>query len=135
MLLIEAEARAQLGQYNLARALLLELGAVRDPQMATRLAQRTDAKTYNSDTHGEFTTIVDEILFQRRVELWCEAGRLFDLKRLNLGFTRDYTGSNHSQKIITKVTTAGSKEFTLPIPRHEFDGNENMNIEIDQNPL
>ncbi|MEN6619922.1 MAG: RagB/SusD family nutrient uptake outer membrane protein [Rikenellaceae bacterium] len=135
MLLIEAEAKAHLSQFAAARTLLMELGAVRDPNMATRLAARTDAATYNSDTHGAFTTIMDEILFQRRIELWCEAGRLFDLKRLKLGFTRSYTGTNHSQLLLTKVTTVGSKEFVLPIPQQEFDGNENMDIATDQNPL
>ncbi len=135
MLLIEAEAKARAGQYSAARTLLLELGAVRDPNMATRISARTDAATYNSDTHGTFVTIMDEILFQRRIELWGEAGRLFDLKRLNLGFTRDYTGTNHSQLIKTINTAAKSKEFVLPIPQQEFDGNENLNIETDQNPI
>ncbi len=135
MLLIEAEARARLNQFGAARTLLLELGAVRDPEMAARIATRTDANTYNTNTRGAFVTIMDEILFQRRVELWCEAGRLFDIKRLNVGFTRDYSGSNHSQKLLTISTAAKSKEFVLPIPQHEFDGNENMDIETDQNPL
>ena len=135
MLLIEAEAKARLGQYPAARTLLMELGAVRDPNMAARLSARTDANTYNSDTHGAFVTIMDEILFQRRIELWGEAGRLFDIKRLGLGFTRDYPGTNHSQLIKTINTGVKSKEFVLPIPQQEFDGNENLNIETDQNPL
>ena len=135
MLLIEAEARVRLAQYPAARTLLLELGAVRDPNMATRLANRTDAATYNSNTQGAFVTIMDEILFQRRIELWGEAGRLFDIKRLGLGFTRDYPGTNHSQLIKTISTAPKSKEFVLPIPQQEFDGNENMDIATDQNPL
>lgn len=135
MLLIEAEAKARLTQYNAARTLLLELGAVRDPEMATRIAARSDAATYNTDSHGALNTIVDEILFQRRVELWFEAGRLFDIKRLKIGFNRDYSGTNHSNLLKTKVTTANSKEFVLPIPQQEFDGNENMDIGVDQNPL
>jgi hypothetical protein len=135
MLLIEAEARVKLSQFDAARTLLLELGAVRDPQMAARLDARTNSATYNTDTQGDLTTLMDEVLFQRRIELWCEAGRLFDLKRLKLGFNRDYTGTNHSQLLKTISTAAGSKEFVLPIPQQEFDGNENMDIETDQNPL
>lgn len=135
MLLIEAEAKARLTQYSAARTLLLELGAVRDPGMATRIASRTDANTYNTDSHGAFNTIMDEILFQRRVELWSEAGRIFDIKRLKIGFVRDYSGTNHSQLLKTIATTVGSKEFILLIPRQEFDGNENMDLETDQNPL
>ncbi len=135
MLLIEAEAKARQSQFGAARTLLLELGALRDPNMATRLAGRTDAATYNSNTRGEFITIMDEILFQRRIELWGEAGRLFDIKRLGLGFTRSYTGTNHSQLLLTISTAVKSKEFVLPIPQQEFDGNENMDIETDQNEL
>ncbi|EKE04566.1 MAG: hypothetical protein ACD_20C00049G0003 [uncultured bacterium] len=135
MLLIEAEAKARLTQYSAARTLLLELGAVRDVNMATRLASRTDAATYNSDTHADPVTLMDEILLQRRIELWAEAGRIFDLKRLRLGFTRSYTGTNHSQLLLDKTTTVGSKEFVLPIPQQEFDGNEFMDIATDQNPL
>lgn len=135
MLLIEAEAKARLTQYSDARDLLLELGAVRDPDMASRIAARSDALTFNQDSHGALNTILDEILFQRRVELWFEAGRLFDLKRLKIGFDRDYNGTNHSSLLKTKNTSANSKEFVLPIPQQEFDGNENMDIDTDQNPL
>ncbi len=134
MLLIEAEAKCRAGDFGGAKALLVELGSVRGIDMTTRLASRTDVATYNSDTHAAPVTLMDEILLQRRIELWCEAGRIFDLKRLKLGFTRDYPGSNHSQKLANVVTTAGSKEFTLLIPRQEFDGNENMDINTDQNP-
>lgn len=135
MLLIEAEARVRLTQYDAARTLLLELGAVRDPQMAARIAGRTNSAVYNTNTTGALTTLMDEVLFQRRIELWGEAGRLFDLKRLGLGFDRDFTGTNHSQLLKTISTAPKSKEFVLPIPQQEFDGNENMDIETDQNPL
>ena len=83
----------------------------------------------------QLTTLMDEVLFQRRIELWGEAGRLFDIKRLGLGFDRDFAGTNHSQLLKTISTAPKSKEFVLPIPQQEFDGNENMDIETDQNPL
>jgi hypothetical protein len=72
-------------------------------------------------------------LFQRRVELWSELPRIFDLQRLGLGYTRDYTGSNQTQKVVGKDTGAGSKYFILPIPQAEIDGNANINSS-DQNP-
>lgn len=45
---------------------------------------------------------MDEILFQRRIELWGESGRIFDLQRLGLGYNRTYAGSNHTQKVGNK---------------------------------
>jgi starch-binding outer membrane protein, SusD/RagB family len=67
--------------------LLKELGDKRDTNYGTVLEARTNAATYNTDTHGAFMTLMDEILFQRRVELWSEGmGRAFDLCRLNLGY-------------------------------------------------
>ena len=37
---------------------------------------------------------IDEIVFQKRVELWGEGQTFFDIKRLNLSVTRGYTGTN-----------------------------------------
>lgn len=137
MLLIEAEAlcRKSSPDYAGARALLAELGALRDSNYGDVLSARTDANTYNTDTRAAEVTLLDEILLQRRIELWGEAGRLFDLKRLKLGFTRDYVGSNHSQKLATKITTANSINFVLPIPQSEFDGNKALDPVADQNPI
>ncbi|MDX9848482.1 MAG: RagB/SusD family nutrient uptake outer membrane protein [Tenuifilaceae bacterium] len=138
MLLIEAEAlcRQAAPNYAGARALLLELGAVRDPNYPAILATRTDANTYSNDTKAAPVTLLEEVLFQRRIELWGEAGRLFDLKRLGLGFTRNYVGTNHSAagQILSVDTSPLSKMFALPLPQQEFDGNPNID-ETDQNPM
>ena len=37
---------------------------------------------------------IDEILFQKRVELWGEGQSFFDIKRLNMSVTRGYEGTN-----------------------------------------
>ncbi len=135
MILIQAEALCHLGNYNEARTLIAELGSKRDSDYATRLAKFSDSKAYNPNTVGELTTLMDEILFQRRVELWGEGvGRVFDLKRLKLALVRDYPGSNHTSKLTTKDKQPGSKEFVLPLPQSELDGNPFINDE-DQNPL
>ena len=134
LILLQAEALARLDRYNEARTLMLELGAKRDPNYATRLATFMDAKAYNTNTIDPLTTLMDEILFQRRVELWGENGRLWDLQRLKLGFNRTYEGTNHSSRLATKDTGPMSKEFISPIPQSEFDGNPNMST-ADQNPL
>ncbi len=39
--------------------------------------------------------VVEEIVFQKRVELWGEGRSFFDIKRLNLSTTRGYEGTNH----------------------------------------
>lgn len=38
--------------------------------------------------------IIDEIVFQKRVELWGEGQSYFDIKRLNISVTRATSGSN-----------------------------------------
>ena len=37
---------------------------------------------------------IDEIVFQKRVELWGEGQTFYDIKRLDMSVTRGYTGSN-----------------------------------------
>ena len=96
--------------------------------------KESDANTYNSDTNAPLETLMDEILFQRRVELWGEVGRIFDMQRLGLGYNRNYEGSNHTEKVTTKNTNAASPLFILPLPQSEIDGNENI-TSADQNPI
>lgn len=134
MVLIKAEAECHLEQYSEARKTIALLGNQRDSNFAVRLGSRTDASTYNTDTNLPLVTLMDEILFQRRVELWGEAGRIFDLQRLGLGYNRVYEGSNHTQKVSTKNTGVASPLFILPLPQSEFDGNESL-TKNDQNPI
>lgn len=132
MVLIKAEAECHQQQYAQARVTLAQLGNLRDTDFATRLSNRTDADGYNTDTNAPLVTLMDEILFQRRLELWGEAGRIFDLQRLGLGYNRAYEGSNHTETVLTKNTNAGSPLFILPLPQSELDGNENISA-ADQN--
>jgi hypothetical protein len=39
--------------------------------------------------------VIEEIVFQKRVELWGEGQSFFDIKRLNYSVTRGYKGTNH----------------------------------------
>lgn len=134
MVLIKAESECHVGNFAAARATLKPLGEMRDPSYAERMAARTDASTYNKETNAPLVTLMDEILFQRRIELWGEAGRIFDLQRLGLGYNRAYEGSNHTQTVQTKNTNAASPLFILPLPQSEIDGNENIS-DADQNPI
>lgn len=134
MVLIKAEAECHQGAYPQARATISQLGKLRDSDFAERLESRTDSKEYNENTNAPIETLMEEILFQRRVELWGEAGRIFDLQRLGLGYNRVYEGSNHTQTVSTKNTEAASPLFIFPLPQSELDGNENITAQ-DQNPI
>lgn len=131
MILIKAEAECHQGLYGQARLTIRELGEKRDAGFANRLAGRTDAKTYNSNTNASLVTLMDEILFQRRLELWGETGRVFDLQRLGLSYDRNYTGSNHTVKAAVDVA---DPLLILPLPQKEIDGNENISA-ADQNEI
>ena len=77
MLLIEAEALVRLGRVAESTTLINELLAIRS-------------------TGSPLTAVtLDEVLLQRRIELWGEGFAYFDLKRLNKGIDRSYSGSNH----------------------------------------
>lgn len=140
MLLVEAEALCRLGNYSGAKELMLKFGVIRDKNYEAQLNSRAESSTLTKDQYGTTTvaepvTLLDEIILQRRIELWGETGRIFDLLRLHVGFNRDYEGSNHSQKLVSSETKqAGWKTFILTIPQSEFDGNVNISEE-DQNPL
>ena len=132
MVLAAAEAECRLGHFDNARELMKTLGNKRDANYEARLAAMTNNASYGNDTNTAPTTLMEEILFQRRVELWGEHPRSFDLKRLRLGYTTRYAESNHS---VTKEVGVADKRLVLPIPLAEFDGNENMVFPNDQNPM
>ena len=48
----------------------------------------------NSQTASDSNALIDEIVFQKRVELWGEGQTFFDIKRLNMSVTRGYPGTN-----------------------------------------
>ncbi|PTS91729.1 RagB/SusD family nutrient uptake outer membrane protein, partial [Flavobacterium sp. HMWF030] len=108
MYLIEAEAKARLGQAD-AADILFELEKARDPKYVL------------STNTGQ--ALVDEILLQRRIELWGEGFRFFDLKRTNSSLDR--TGANHDSSIVggVFVVPAGDKRWQWLIPVDEINAN------------
>ena len=54
--------------------------------------QTRDAN-YNSQLTDK-ESLIEEIVFQKRVELWGEGQSFFDIKRLNYSVKRAYTGTN-----------------------------------------
>ncbi|HYO22671.1 MAG TPA: RagB/SusD family nutrient uptake outer membrane protein, partial [Flavisolibacter sp.] len=74
--------------------------------------------------------LIDEILYERRKELYGEIGVGFlDIKRLGLPLVRSV-----GHPLLYRLTIPGhSNLFTLKIPQAEIDANESL-TEADQNP-
>jgi len=80
--------------------------------------------------------LLDEILLQRRIELWGEGFGLLDIKRLNQGLNRVTGPGNHGLPYLNPgVFTTSPKDprFLMRIPQAELDNNTSM-TPADQNP-
>lgn len=115
--LTEAEALARAGKTAEAKSVLAELMAKRDPLWA-----------------GDGS--VEEITLQRRIELWGEGFRYYDLRRTATGIVRDYEGSNHNYElmVIAANVPAHDKLWVFQIPQREMQENTQLS-EADQNEL
>ena len=117
MYLIEAEARARQGQNAAAQAALFTL------------VKNRDAAYVQSASTGQ--TLINEILWNRRVEFWGEGFRFTDLKRTNQAMSR--AGIPNHLPALTLVTTipAGDVQWQFLFPQDEI----NTNTAVQQNPL
>ena len=116
MVLVEAEGKARTGDEAGAAALLLSL------------QQSRDASAVASGNTGQ--ALVDEILVERRKELYAELGvEWFDAKRTGSGITR--TGN---QRIKGDASLAANdKRFFLKVPQREIDANDNITDAVNAN--
>ena len=73
----------------------------------------------SASTMRDFHT---ELLLQKRVEFWGEGILLYDYKRLDMGITRAYAGSNHAG-VFKYNTTGRSPQWNIVITRAEFQSN------------
>ncbi len=80
MYFIEMEAKAHTNPAEGRQLLQDFMTTYRDPAYTCSVSSMDD--------------VVEEIVFQKRVELWGEGTTLFDIKRLNYSVTRQYEGSN-----------------------------------------
>lgn len=108
MYYIEAEALARSGSETLAKQVLYEITITRDPGYVL------STKSGNE--------LVDEIILQKRTELWGEGFAWYDMKRLGIPLRRDYTGSNHPDFGKFNIA-AGDNKFIFQIPQAEIDAN------------
>lgn len=122
MYLIEAEAQARSGNDAMAQNVLFELTKNRDSQAV------------KSSETGQ--NLIDEILLQKRIELWGEGRSWFDLKRIGGSVERknpiNGVASNHR---IDSQDAFGPNDprWVFQIPKAEIEANQNINEE-DQNP-
>jgi starch-binding outer membrane protein, SusD/RagB family len=128
MYLIEAEALARQGKDAEARTVLETLVKAR----------------YAAYSAASFSGpgLVNEIIKQRRIELWGEGFSLFDIKRLKTGLSRptgagnhgglNNTGANNYDAVVYTMADQDNR-FLFRIPQKEIDASEAI-TPADQNP-
>jgi len=133
MYLIAAEAECMKGNEGQAKQYLNTLVQTRDASYDCSNKTGTSLGALTSDRTG---SLREAIIDQRRIELWGEYGRLYDIRRLRQGFKRTSSQGWPSGLLIPKVATNDPESYAwvLTIPKAEFDGNENMDEKKDQNP-
>ncbi|MET0635925.1 MAG: RagB/SusD family nutrient uptake outer membrane protein [Chitinophagaceae bacterium] len=124
MYLIQAEALARQGGASEATA-----------KTVLETLVRSHYPAYSASTFSG-TALLNEILLQRRIELWGEGFSLTDIKRLNQGLARPSGAGNHGSPNLDPIvytTGAADPRFLMKIPQREIDNNGNM-TPADQNP-
>lgn len=109
MILIEAEAHARLADGQ-AASVLGKLMAKRDPAWVST------------------NVTVNDVLLQRRIELWGEGFEYFDLRRNGLSVNRKYAGTNHLAAAQYSFP-AHSASWNFQIPNQEMQNNVNITAE------
>lgn len=97
MYFIEAEAAAHQDAARGVQLLNKFMSENRNPYYNCKLSNTDD--------------VVEEIVFQKRVELWGEGQTFFDIKRLNMSVTRGYAGTNW-QDVQARLNTEGRPAWT-----------------------
>lgn len=115
MLLIKAEAEARMGQ---------------NTQAATTLKPLLEKRYATAPAITSMTA--DDVMLQRRIELWGEGFNLFDMKRTNTPMKRFYPGTNF-QMANQFNSPVERSAFLLQIPLDEINENESLSP-ADQNP-
>ena len=131
-----AEAALRSGDEDSARTLMNTVMAPRNPSYNAAAYRGTMLGATTTTWTGSF---LENILIQRRVELWGEYGRLFDVRRLGQGISRSAEDGFSSDCLTSmsrnriNITNPDTYDWVLMIPKDELDANPNINEE-DQNP-
>ena len=136
MYLTAAEAACRRGQTTTARNYLNQL-------MAKRVSGYSCTKsgsTLGALTTDETGSLLEEILLQRRIELWGEDARILTIRRLRQGFERTEENGWPAQIQLASRSLSDPESYpwVLTIPYTEFaelyDAGA-MNFNQEQNPL
>jgi hypothetical protein len=112
MYFIKAEAEAHSNPTQGIATLTDFMTNYRDPQYVTKATSK-DA-------------VIDEIIFQKRVELWGEGLLFFDYKRLNLSVNRGYEGTPFFDQL--RLNTDGRPAWmNIVISVSEYQDNQAVN--------
>ncbi|MBR5076416.1 MAG: RagB/SusD family nutrient uptake outer membrane protein [Bacteroidales bacterium] len=130
MQLIIAETACRLGNESEAKEALNALMKTRDADYDCSNKTGTALATITTDETG---SLLEEIILQRRIELWGEYGRIYDIKRLRQGFIRTVEMGHPAAALMTNLHLDDPESFdwVLTIPQKEFDANKQMV----QNPI
>lgn len=118
MYLIEAEAKAMLNDIGGAQAALNTLGSERDSAF--------DVTIYNSQQ-----SLMDQIKFQRRLELWGEGFGYTDKIRWDEGIDHDANGGSGASAVLYQgayqvARPSVNDDWIFKIPQKEIDANPNI---------
>ncbi len=130
-----AEAALRLGDRDKAVKYLNE---VMSSRCAGYDASYKDGLLLGSTTNSWTESLLEEILVQKRIELWGEFGRLVDVRRLGQGIDRS-ADDGFADECLTTMANVNLRnpetyDWVLTIPQDEINNNPNINEE-DQNPL
>lgn len=118
MYFIEAEAAAHQNPSEGLDLLKKFMTQYRDANYSTLVSSKDD--------------VVEEIVFQKRVELWGEGQTFFDIKRLNYSVTRGYAGTN-CQDQASRLNTNGRPAW-MNVVMVKTEGNNNAAMKGWNNP-
>ena len=133
MYLTAAEAACRMGDEATAKQHLMALMSQRDKSYTCDHLSGTAMGKLTNDWTG---SLLEEITIQRRIELWGEAGRIYDIRRYKQGFRRTAEQGWPAAALLSGRPTDDPENWmwVLTIPQAEFDGNANMDGAKDQNP-
>ncbi len=136
MYLTAAEAACRQGQTSTAKTYLTSLMNKRDANYSCTKTG-TALGTLTTDETG---SLLEEILIQRRIELWGEDGRIYTIRRLHQGFERT-TENGWPKGLLLPIHANAVKDpesyaWVMTIPQSEFFNYYSRMIQdVDQNPF
>lgn len=133
LIVAEAECRQGAAHEATAKEYLMALMEERDPAYSCDNLTGTEMGKLTNEWTG---SLLEAITIQRRIELWGEAGRVYDIRRYKQGFRRTEAQGWPAAALLAGRPTENPENWmwVLTIPQAEFDGNANMDGSKDQNP-